>query len=112
MVFSGSADEEAVDQIAERDDREPAAEHAEREASGVAGNRQSDVTAEKIIGAVRHIHDAHQPEADRETAGEQKQQRGEGNAVDRLKDAAVHKTLDVAVAAAQAAGGCREAPPG
>src|SRR5262245_39210152 len=110
VVFSGSANEEAIDQIAERDDSEPAAEYAKREASGVAGDRQSDVAPDKIIGAVRHVHDAHQPEGDRETAGEQKQERGEGNAVDRLKDAAVHKTLDVAMAAAHAPGGCREAP--
>src|SRR5262249_3161973 len=110
VVFSGSAQEEAVDQIAERDDSESAAEHTKREASGVAGNRQSDIAPDKIIGAVRHVHDAHQPKGDRETAGEQKQERGEGNAVDRLKDAAVHKTLDIAMAAAHAAGGYREVP--
>src|SRR5262245_24776180 len=91
VVFSGSANEEAVDQITERYDSEPAAEHAKREASGVAGHRQSDIAADKIVGAVRHVHDAHQPKGDRETAGEQKQERGEGNAVDRLKDAAVHE---------------------
>jgi hypothetical protein len=60
---------------------------------------------------VRHVYDAHQAKGNCETAGEQEQERGEGNAVDRLKDAAVHKTLDVALAAAQAAGGRREAPP-
>src|SRR5262249_56962672 len=103
---------EAVNQIAEGEDSEPAADHAKREASGVAGNRQSDVAADEIIGAVRHVYDAHQAKGNRETAGEQEQERGEGNAVDSLKDAAVHKTLDVALAAAQTAGDRREAPPG
>jgi hypothetical protein len=40
---------------------------------------------------VRHVDDAHQSEADGETAGEQEQQRGEGHAVDRLEDAALHE---------------------
>ena len=57
---------------------------------------------------MRHVHDAHQPKGKRETAGEQEQERGEGNAVDRLKDAAVHKTLDIAVAAG---GRAPQAPP-
>ena len=74
VVFAGSADQEAVDQIAQRDDRQPAAEYAEREASGVAGDRQADIAAEKVVGAVRHIDDAHQPEGEREAAGEQEQQ--------------------------------------
>ena len=46
VVFSGSANEEAVDQVAERDDSEPAAEHAKSEATGVEGNRESDVAAD------------------------------------------------------------------
>ena len=91
MVLAGAADQEAIDQVAERDDREPAAEYAEREAAGVAGDREADIAAEKIIGAVRHVHDPHQPEAEREAAREQEQERGEGDAVDRLKDAAVHE---------------------
>ena len=38
MVLACAADQEAIDQIAERDDREPAAEYAECEAAGVAGD--------------------------------------------------------------------------
>ena len=63
MVLAGAADQEAVDQEAERDDGEPAAEHAEREAAGVAGDGEADVAAEQVVGAVRHVDDAHQPEA-------------------------------------------------
>ena len=77
MIFADAADEEAIDQVAERDDRKPAAKHAKLEAAGAAGNRIADIAAKKIIGAVRHVHDAHQPEAERESAREQEQQRGE-----------------------------------
>ena len=36
---------------------------------------------------MRHVHDAHQPERQREAAREQEEERGERDAVDRLEDA-------------------------
>ena len=99
MVLAGAADEEAVDQVAERDDGEPAAEHAEREAAGVAGDGEADVAAEEVVGAVRHVDDAHEPEGEREAAGKQEQQCRQRDAVDRLKDGVVHGDTGMATAA-------------
>lgn len=37
-----------------------------------------------------HIHDAHQAESQRKSAGEQKQQRSVGNPVKRLENKTIH----------------------
>src|SRR5262249_11259814 len=91
MIFPGTANEVTIDQIPDRNDRQAAPEHAKREASSVPCDRQANVATEQIVGAVGHVHDAHQAEAEREPASEQEQEGGEGNTVDRLEDAAVHE---------------------
>ena len=91
MVLAGAAEEEAVDEVAEHDHRQAAGDEREREAAGRARDREADVTAEQVVGAVRHVHHAHEPEREREAAGEQEEQRGERDAVDRLEDGARHR---------------------
>src|SRR5262249_53488496 len=102
MIFPGTANEVTIDQIPDRNDREAATEHAKREASSVPCDRQANVATEQIVGAVGHVHDAHQAEAEREPASEQEQEGGEGNTVDRLEDAAVHEKSCTSACAAPA----------
>jgi hypothetical protein len=91
MVLAGAAEEEAVDDEPQHHHCEPAGDEREREAAGRARDREADVPAEQVVGAVRHVHHAHQPERKREAAGEQEEQRGERDAVDRLEDGARHR---------------------
>ena len=90
MVMADRANEKAVDDKAERHDCEAATQDRQLEAAGAAHDRIADVAAEQVVRAVRHVHDTHQAERQREPARKQEQQRGKRDAVDRLKDDGGH----------------------
>ncbi len=93
MIVAGRANEIAVDQEAKDNDRKTAAKHGQFEAAARADDRETNIAAEQIIGAISHIDDAHESERQREAAGEQKQQRTERDAVDGLEDCALHERM-------------------
>ena len=71
---------------ADERDRQRAREQRQPEARGLPHHRQPDVAPEHEVGAVGEVHDAHDPEDEREPAGEQEQESAVGDAVEGLRD--------------------------
>ena len=87
LVAADEAQQALVEHEADRRDRRHGAKAAEHEAAGLDRHGVADVAAEQIERAMRQIDDAQQPENQREAARHHEQQRGEGQSVEKLKDA-------------------------
>src|SRR4030095_2527343 len=71
---------------ADQRDRESAHDHGGDEAAAAPDDCESNVAAEQIVGAVRHVHDAHDAEDEREAAGQEKEQGAVRDSVEELTD--------------------------
>jgi hypothetical protein len=86
VIAADRPDQEAVDEIAQHHDGQPANHKRQFKAAGNADDGQADIAAQQVIRAVGHVDHAHQAERQREPAGQQEQQCRERDAVDGLEN--------------------------
>jgi hypothetical protein len=58
--------------------------------SGLPDDRKPDVARQQVMGAVRHIDDAHHPENEGQPSGEEEQQGSVRDAIEDLSDPKFH----------------------
>jgi hypothetical protein len=86
LLHDESDDGDAAHRDDQRRDPFPAVHVGARDGESLAGHRLldlvCDVAAEQVKGAVGHVHHAHEPEDQREAAGDDEQQAGERDRVE------------------------------
>ena len=81
-----ATEEEALHEEPDRSDDKDGEERSGEQARRPRRHGVGDVDAEHVEGAVRDVDDPHHAERQRETAGDQKEQRGGEESVKRLND--------------------------